>query len=81
MYIMSSAIIHHGVSLSNNQVRNIFSSAALPFQCIYWYTRPEKRWDLVNTPDSLCAHQLPLWYCDHEQYTIGGVWGLIVHNY
>ena len=59
----------------------LLSSAALPFQCIYWYTRPDKRWGLVNTPDSLCAHQLPLWYCDHEQYTIGGVWGLIVHNY
>lgn len=85
MYIMSSAVIHHGFSLASNHVRNSFSSA--PFKCCSSISmhllvhRPDKRWDLVNTPDSFCSHQLPLWYCDHEQYTIGGVWGLIVHNY
>lgn len=63
-------MMHHSFLLSNHQVGNVFfqvllSSAALSFQFIYSHTGPDKRWDLVNTPDPLCSHRLLLWGCDH----------------
>lgn len=85
MEIMSLVMIHHRFLLSNNQVGNIFSWASS--ECCSFISvhrlvhRPYKRWDPVNAPDPLCSYRLPLWYCDHKQFTRGGILVLMVRNY